>query len=243
MNDLKQTIKSILMNDDCQYDKKKLISARSILLAEQERRLEKNRDLNDSLTQIKRSLYYLSNIVLYRNINDAEKKSIIMWLKFYDKQQIRYHDVDNHVMLIFENNQLSFLNPLGIDDYFKKLILKDKEKYIDIAKYGIENHYNMDPIIPTISGDFKLYCFDDIFSIESNSDKVFKLYHLYDDNKDKGIETKDGKFYITTNVFNLKGMFVDKKGSNKNNVETFLNNLLFDEKDVPPYIKMKIKRI
>ena len=247
-NDIQKIIRSIILNGESPKEARKgeLISARNILLAEKERQIEKDADIKDTIRLLQRNMPFLENISFYQNIKDFDHKSIILWLKFNGSYNIRYNNSDNYVMLVYKNGTLDFLNPTGVCDWFRKIVLiKDKEQYTYLAKYGMENHFNVNPVIHTISDNFRIYAFDNIFSVEIKGDKQFKLYHLYKEtNQKNSLETKDGSFHITTNISSLKRLFSDKKNfKDEKKVTTFLNNMKVYESDVPSYIKEKIKRI
>lgn len=247
-NDFQKIINNVILYGEKPKDvrKEELVSVRSILLAEKERHLEKDRDINEIIKLLQRNLPLLTDVTFYHNITDSETNSIILWLRFSDSYNIRYNTLDNYVMLVYKKGTLEFLNPIGICDWFKKIILiKDKELYMKLARYGIEHYFNVDPVMPTISGNFKVYDFDNAFSIAGNEDKKFKLYHLYNNDTQRNtLETKDGNFHMETNIYNLKKLFFSKKRlKTGDNAIVFLNNTMVYESDVPSYLKTKIKRI
>lgn len=246
-NNIKQEIIKTIKNDEISSLKEKehLISVKDILITYKRKYEDKMQTIYPVIKLLQRNLPYLCDVVFYKDVFSPKKDSIILWLKFNREIPIYYGKLDKNLMLRYQQGNLSFLNPIGILENMQKIIAKDKELYVFLAKYGIDNNYHLDPIIHTVSGNFKLNMFDDSFTILNNynllsNDKYFKLIYDHENSK-KGLETEYGMFRLDTNIGGLN-QFFSSKGKRVNPIPLFLEHLKVYEDDVPNHVKVKIKK-
>lgn len=223
--------------------KEELISARELLKVLKERYSKKEefcknylKELNNFMPNIKRIELlpyhtrlndYLTMVIYFDNDPKLVRTTILQ----YDHGKIR------------EIGLKPCLIPAKEDDLLKELAL-----------YGIENHFNENLNINTVSNVFSLTSFHDDLAVTLGSKAIkgyfYFAYDFLEEQDKKAILTPEGKIIIETNIWKVKKLFSKPAEDlvrnyyrdEKNPALRFLNHLQVYESDVPEYLLDDIKR-
>ena len=217
----KEYIESILNNGET--DIRGLYSVKNILEKENERFKQRETYRKRIINDLQNECSLISDV----RFADSDNVSLLVYLN----SRLEEQGVKNYIKLIVENDEVKVLFPYDMSSAARYFIVEKGEYlYKMFAAYGINNNFNVHPIILTISNNFKIMLLDKSFVVNliGNKKQIFTIKYNY-----------DSGFDYYTNIFGLKNRVL----KDNQDIYTFLKNLKIESANVPEYLKQSKTKI
>lgn len=223
----KEYIESILNNGET--DIRGLYSVKNILEKENERFKQRETYRKKIINDLQNECSLISDVRFAGNYGYTHSDNVSLLI--YLNSRLEEQGVKNYIKLIVENDEVKVLFPYDMSSAARYFIVEKGEYlYKMFAAYGINNNFNVHPIILTISNNFKIMLLDKSFVVNliGNKKQIFTIKYNY-----------DSGFDYYTNIFGLKNRVL----KDNQDIYTFLKNLKIESANVPEYLKQSKTKI